>query len=515
MNNQYTFNYNDSTIPFTKFWKKCVGSGHAALGLRADWQEHLAFVRKELGFEYVRFHGLLCDQMKVITRLKDILPLPTGISYQSFYQIDLLFDYILKIGMKPFIELSFMPKALASGKKTIFYYKGNISPPKKYEKWGQLIEDLTRHLVERYGNDEVETWFFEVWNEPNLSLFWSGSKNDYLKLYKYSVEAIKRVNPNLKVGGPSTAKNEWIPDLIDYCKKENLPLDYISTHQYPSDIAIGHSMVSYAVDYVKMFRDVRKKDLHYFFSRFFHKKQIDALNIAGREILKTTTKKSREEAGDLPLYYTEWNSNSTCSLPQNDTPYASAFIIKTIVDLQGLVDMYSFWTFSDVIEELGFLARPFNGSFGMIIIHGIPKPAFWAFKLLSRMGENRYDIPTTCNSETLEMIATKEEDSIKLLLYNQQAGTNPITDEDIKIEINGIGQVKKVLIERIDDNHDNARKIWEDMGSPEYLKNDEVKLLKEKSKVIQEKQKFTNNNENLHIEVSIPKYGVALIEILL
>src|SRR3972149_5806471 len=176
-----------------KYWTKCVGSCHAATALREDWRGQLRTCREVFGFEYVRFHGLLDDDMSVCLRWDD------GSLEYSFFNVDSIFDFLLDIGMKPFIELSFMPSALASGPKTVFHYRGNITPPKSYDEWANLIGALADHLVLRYGADEGRTWFFEVWNEPNLDFFWAGTREEYFRLYQSAALAIKKTDAKLAV----------------------------------------------------------------------------------------------------------------------------------------------------------------------------------------------------------------------------------------------------------------------------------------------------------------------------
>ena len=200
--------------PLNTMFKECIGAGRANEGLRADWQQQLAYVKKECGFKYIRMHGLLTDDMAVYKEDKN------GNPQYNYMYVDVLFDYLQSIGMKPFIELGFMPSALASGDKTIFWWKGNVTPPKDYDKWGALISDLTRHFTERYGANEVKTWYFEIWNEPNLDGFWAGSREEYFKLYAYSVKAIKGINPAYRVGGPATAGAAWESEMIDFCNQK-------------------------------------------------------------------------------------------------------------------------------------------------------------------------------------------------------------------------------------------------------------------------------------------------------
>jgi xylan 1,4-beta-xylosidase len=195
--------HSETTTPLYHFWEHTVGSCHAPLALRADWQAQLRRCHEELGFRYVRFHGLFSDDVGTLIE-------HNGEPLYSFFNADQIFDFLLSIGMKPFVELSFMPEALASGNKTVFHYRANVTPPKDYKRWAELVKKFTRHCVERYGVAEVREWFFEVWNEPNLPAFWKGTQADYYKLYAETATAIKSVDAALKVGGPATEIIAWI-----------------------------------------------------------------------------------------------------------------------------------------------------------------------------------------------------------------------------------------------------------------------------------------------------------------
>ena len=213
--------------PLDTSFKECIGAGRANEGLRADWQDQLREARRECGFKYIRMHGLLTDDMGVYKEDAQGNPI------YNWQYIDRLYDFLLSIDIKPFVELSFMPKDLASGNKTIFWWKGNVTPPKSYDKWADLIRHLVTHFQERYGHDEVKTWYFEVWNEPDLhDGFWTGTREDYFKLYAVTARAIKSVSPDYRVGGPATAMGQWDESFIDFCHSNNVPLDFISSHTY-------------------------------------------------------------------------------------------------------------------------------------------------------------------------------------------------------------------------------------------------------------------------------------------
>ena len=305
----FTCDVSQRPTPFEHVWEHTVGSDHAPMALRADWRAQLRRCHRELGFRYVRFHGFLSDDMGTLIRDND-KPL------YSFFNADQIIDFLLSIGMKPFVELSFMPTALASGAKTVFHYRGNVTPPKDYKQWSTLIHTLVGHWVERYGAREVAAWLFEVWNEPNLGAFWTGTQRDYFKLYRVTADAIKRVDPSLKVGGPATARDEWIEEFLEFCENNNVPVDFVTTHHYPTD-ALGHE------------------------------DDDTETQLANRQrgVLREWAQDTRRRAGKLPVYYTEWNSSSNPRDPRHDEPYAAAFVAKTALEVTDLVKGYSFWTF--------------------------------------------------------------------------------------------------------------------------------------------------------------------------
>ena len=293
------------------FREQVVGSDHAPIALRADWQAQLRRCHDELGFRSVRFHGLLSDDMGTLIE-------NDGTLLYSFHNIDKVFDFVLGIGMRPFVELGFMPRALASGDETVFRYAANVPSPQDYAQWAELIRRLVAHWVARYGYAEVRNWHFEVWNEPNLEAFWSGNQAEYFKLYKCTVAAIKGVDAALKVGGSASAKNAWITDFVEFCADHRIARDFVSTHHYPTD-ALG-----------KESDDTET-----------------ALAESPRSLLREQTRKAKDDAGAKPLFYTERSSSSNPRDPLHDEPYAAAFVVKTMMGAKGLVGGYSFWTFTD------------------------------------------------------------------------------------------------------------------------------------------------------------------------
>jgi xylan 1,4-beta-xylosidase len=470
---EFFCNLTDAATPLTHFWEHTVGSDHAPVALRADWQSQLRRCRDELGFRYVRFHGLLSDDVgTLICHQEKFLC--------SFFNADQIFDFLLSIGMKPFVELSFMPKALASGDKTVFNYRANVTPPRDYKQWATLISKLVSHWVERYGAGEVREWFFEVWNEPNLKEFWAGTREDYFKLYRHTVEAIKEVDAALRVGGPATAANEWVEEFLDFCEKNDLPADFVTTHHYPTD-AFG-----------EVGDDTEAQ-------------------LAGsrRSVLREQAQDVRRRARGKPVYYTEWNTSSNPRDTLHDEPYAAAFIIKTVMEANGLVEGYSFWTFSDIFEENYFPSVPFHGGFGLMNLHGIPKPAYRAFELLHRLGTE--SLLVDGSHETVDAWVVRKGHALTVLLANHALPRHSVKTEQVQVVLRHAPKECYAYVERIDEAHANARALWREMDEPEYLSATEVGQLQEASRVWKEPHPCERVNDSLHLDIILPPHAVAAI----
>jgi len=365
---------NNTKGPLNTMFNECIGAGRANEGLRADWQQQLSETKKDCGFRYIRFHGLLTDDMAVYRIDRNGNP-----EYNYMY-VDALFDYLLSIGIKPFVELGFMPQALASGKQTIFWWRGNVTPPKDYDKWAALVRNITEHFTERYGVDEVKTWYFEVWNEPNLSPgFWTGTQEEYFKLYKYSVTAIKSVNKAYRVGGPATAGAAWVPEMIDFCSKNNLPIDFISTHSY----GVNQGFLD---EYGNTGTVLSKNEMA----------------VSG-DVINSRKQIVNSAFPNLELHYTEWSASYTPSDPIHDSYHEAAYILQKLKQVGNAANSMSYWVFTDIFEESGPRFTPFHGGFGLMNTQGIKKPAYFAFKFLNQLGKiellNADPASWTCKDE--------------------------------------------------------------------------------------------------------------------
>ena len=450
--------FNQVKGPLNTMFNECVGAGRANEGLRADWQQQLAYVKKECGFKYIRMHGLLTDDMGVYREDRK------GNPEYNFQYIDKLYDYILSIGMKPFVELGFMPQSLANGKQTIFWWRGNVTPPKDYNKWGELIRNLTQHFTERYGADEVKTWYFEVWNEPNLRGFWAGTQEEYFKLYRYSVNAIKSVNKEYRVGGPATAGAAWEVDMIDFCQKNNLPLDFISTHSYGVNQG--------------------------YLDEFGHSGTIlneEAMSVSG-DVINSRKEIDDSSMPNLELHYTEWSSSYTPADPIHDSYQEAAYILEKLKQVGDAPNSMSYWVFTDIFEEPGPRFTPFHGGFGLLNYQAINKPAFYSYEFLNKLGDTEL-----INTDSSSWACKDENGNIQVLLWNfTYTLPDSINDQDyyirdlpakskgkVKINISEIPAGKYNLeVYKVGYRVNDPYTTYYDMGKPNQLTKEQVKEIK-------------------------------------
>jgi len=438
--------------------KLSVGAGRANEGLRADWQQQLAEIRKDAGFRYIRMHGLLSDDMGVY-RID-----AQGKEQYNFQYIDALFDYLLSIGIKPFVELGFMPNAMASGTKTIFWWRGNVTPPRDYMQWERLIEALTRHWTDRYGKHEVESWYFEVWNEPNLDGFWAGTQDEYFKLYAHAARAVKRVDPSYRVGGPATAGGDWIPEMIAYADKNKVPLDFLSTHSYGVNQGFldefGTTGTVLNPDQMAITHDVMRN----------------------RKAIAASGKPQRE------LHYTEWSSSYTPADPTHDSYHQAAYILKKLKQNSGAVQSMSYWVFTDIFEEPGPRFEAFHGGFGLMNTQGIKKPAYFAYQFLNQLGDTELK-----NADTASYATVDAKGDAQLLLWdythtlpeginNQQffiKDLPPKAKGKVDVSLRGLKPgAYTMTVSQVGYKQNDAFTAYIGMGSPKQLTRDQVSTLK-------------------------------------
>ncbi len=449
-----------------KYYNKCITFGRAAEGLRADFQKQLKELQSEIGFEYIRFHGLFHDDMAVYDEDEN------GNPVLWFGYIDKLFDFLLSVNIKPFVELGFMPVKIATVPNTVFWWQANGCPPTDYDKWHYLVSETVNHLTDRYGADEVKSWYFEVWNEPNLGSFFRGTQEEYFRLYEVSVDAVKSVCNDYRVGGPSTSGADfreglgYLKAFIDFCENKKLPVDFFSAHPYPTCWALDEEGTEH-MGYISK-----------------------EICIEFLDNIKSIVDNSPYPNAEIHL--TEWNSSPSPRDLIHDTPFMAPFILYNITQNFGKIDSLGFWTFTDIFEENGPGKSPFHGGFGLINADGIKKPAYWAYWLLNKLGDEIVE-------QSDNHIITKSDNDYQVIIWNycyykdnfangdrseltETSRDNVFKNKDITIDLSiALNSRYKQTIYILDEST-SALHNWIKMGAPEYPTVKQINALKIASK---------------------------------
>ena len=460
--------------PFPHFWEQMFGSGRAILSMREDWRDDLRATRQATGFKYVRFHGILDDEVGVYGEDSQ------GNPVYNFSYVDRIYDGLLANGVKPFVELSFMPTQLASEPVThVFTGHPDISPPKDYAKWDALITAFANHLIDRYGIDEVASWYFEVWNEPNLD-FWAGlpHQETYWTLYDHTARALKAVEPRLRVGGPATAQAAWITDFIRHCKEHHVPVDFVSTHVYAND-SPRHVLGT--------------------------TKRVPRDRMVCRTVSKVHDEIAASSMPHLPLVWSEFNASYKNEPDVTDSTYMGPWMADLIRQCDGMVDMMSYWTFSDVFDEQGVVKTPLYGGFGLIAEGGIPKPAFNAFKLLHELGDQRIAVDSD------DVLATRRPDgSLVLAVWNYALpGQQDGAPQTIALELQHT-DATRAFVSRVDATHGDMHAAYAAMGSPRYPTMAQLKQLRDAAALPPPEEIAIDHGM---LSITLPSHGLAVIEV--
>jgi xylan 1,4-beta-xylosidase len=459
--------------PFPHFWETMFGSGRAILSLRDSYRHDLRAVKEITGFTYARFHGIFHDEVGIYDEDSQGHPL------YNFSYLDQIYDGLLANGVRPFVEISFMPNKLAAENILHpFWYKPNVSPPKDWNRWGELVKAFTQHLVDRYGSDEVAQWYFEVWNEPNLD-FWAGKPklDTYWELYDHTALAIKTVSPRLRVGGPATAQAAWVDALIRHCSERHIPLDFVSSHVYANDTA----------------QDV-----------FGSQEDIPRDRMVCRAVNKVHNQIRTSSMPNLPLIWSEFNASYKNEPDVTDAVFMGPWLADTIRQCDGLVDSMSYWTFSDVFEEQGVVKTPFYGGFGLIAADGIPKPAFNAFKLLHSLGEERIELDSDS-----ALLTRKENGTLVLAIWNYAPPEQSGAPRTITLRLKGTN-ARQALISRLDNDHGDFHSAYEKMGRPRYPTQTQIQKLRQAAELPPPQLLQLKNGE---LTLTLPGHGLAVIEL--
>jgi xylan 1,4-beta-xylosidase len=475
-------NLKDSTGPVDRFFDLSVGSDYPGTLIRDDSLAQLKLTVDELGFRFIRFHGIFHDVLGTV-RAED------GKTIYNWSKIDQLYDDLLARHIRPFVELGFTPKVLATSQNSIFYWNGNTSHPKP-EGWHDLVDAFVRHIEQRYGKDEVRAWFFEVWNEPNLSGFWEGAdQKAYFELYDLTAKTIKSIDPALRVGGPSTAGAAWVPEFLVHVKQNEAPVDFVTTHTYGVQGGFldeeGRSDTKLDPSPDAIVGDVRRV-----------REQISASPYPG-----------------LPLYFTEWSTSYTPRDSVHDSYISAPYILTKLKASQGLLQGMSYWTYTDLFEEPGPPTAPFQGGFGLLNPQGIRKPAFFAYKYLHALqGDN---LKTT---DPQAILAT-QDGNVTAVVWDFEQPDQKMSNRSFYkrlVPTHALGPVRFQVIDLVPNadyslevhrtgyHANDAYSAYIEMGSPKELSAAQIAHLNNLTQDHPETDKPVRSSSDGAVEFSIP-----------
>lgn len=479
--------------PVDRFFDLTVGSDFPGTLIRADSQAQLKVAADELGFRYIRFHAIFHDVLGTV-RVKD------GKTIYDWTKIDELYDDLLARKVRPFVELGFTPQALATSGNSIFYWKGNTSHP-DVTGWDALIAAYIHHIEDRYGRNEVRRWFFEVWNEPNLSGFWEGADQQaYFNLYDRTSRTIKAIDPALRVGGPSTAGASWVPEFLAHVKTSGVSVDFVSTHTYGVDGGFldekGKSDTKLSPSPDAIVDDVRRVRAEIEASAFPH----------------------------LPLYFTEWSTSYTPRDAVHDSYIGAAYILSKLKACEGLVQGMSYWTYTDLFEEPGPPPTPFHGGFGLLNREGIRKPTYFAYKYLHALQGN-----TITTQDMQSMVATNGK-SVEAVVWDfeqpqQNVSNRPFYTKvvlahaavpvQLKVEHLVPQREYRLRVYRTGFRSNDAYTAYLEMGSPKELTATQLTQLQKLTRDEPEKNETVRTSTGGGVELTLPMKSndVVLVEL--
>jgi xylan 1,4-beta-xylosidase len=468
--------------PVDRFFDLSVGSDYPGTLIRANSQEQLKMVTDELGFRYIRFHAIFHDVLGTVR-------VENGKTIYNWSGIDQLYDDLRAKHIRPFVELGFTPKALATSTNSIFYWQGNTSHPEP-SGWSDLVAAFIRHIEERYGQEEVRTWYFEVWNEPNLSGFWEGAdQKAYFQLYEQTVKTIKSIDRDLRVGGPATAGAAWIPEFLAYVKQSGAPIDFITTHTYG---VIGGFLDEAGKDDTKL--------------------DPSSTAIVG-DVRRVRAQIAASPFPHLPLYFSEWSTSYTPRDSVHDSYISATYILSKLKACEGLVQGMSYWTYSDLFEEPGPPTDPFQGGFGLVNPEGIRKPAYFAYKYLHALQGN-----TLATDDSQVMLATKDGSFAGVVwdfeqpeqkTSNRSFYTKPVPAHlaaPVQLRITHLAPTAayRLQVHRTGYHANDAYTAYLEMDSPKELTSAQIKRLNDLTKDFPETDKVVRSGHAGTVEVKFP-----------
>ncbi len=489
------------TTPFPHYWEQTFGSGRAVLSLRESYRNDLRAVKQITSFESVRFHGIFMDEVGLydpdrraiaFAQMKNPDAAASDGAVYNFSYIDQIYDGLLANGVRPFVELSFMPKKMASDPEALhaFWYKQNVSPPKDYKLWDAMMTAFAQHLIARYGIEEVAKWNFEVWNEPNID-FWAGNPKQptYFELYDHTARALKAASPRIRVGGPATAQAAWVGVFLEHCKQNNVPVDFASTHVYANDTA----------------PDV------------FHTQEVIPRDkMVCRAVRKVHDEIAASPMPTIPLYFSEYNASYANEPDVTDSVYMGPWLAATISQCDGLVQNMAYWAFSDVFEEQGVVRTPFYGGFGLMAAGSIPKPTFNVFAILHQLGDRRLKVDS---ESALATVSAGGPVVVALWNYAPPDGTGATytpppasrgPEKVMEVTFAGAAKAAAVTVWRVDEKHGNVIAAYDAMGRPATPSREQIRQLQKAGAAAPPEHVRLVDGK---LEVKIPAQGLVVVRL--
>jgi len=483
--------YQTVTQPFRHTWEGLVNIDQFRWFVRKDTQEHLKLAHDELGARHVRAVGMYDDEMRVFAgdprAFRDASRKGPRVNWQV---TDYAIRSLLEVGINPMFTTCFCPGAMASGTKTCFSTRARVSPPTSYEQWADLVRESVRHVMDIFGRDVVRKWYFEVWNEPNLGGFWDADQAEFFKLWRITVGAIKSVDAELRIGGPSTARAEWVADLIEFGRRNDCEPDYLITHIYNND-SESNPLSPF---------DGPQED-----------KVSKSPNFASGVVRGTRTLlDSLGYKGEI--HWNEWGRSWFPCEPQRETANEGAWVVRTMGEVSQLADYFGYWCLSDIYDQVGYGAETFHGNYGMLNLHGLRKPQYQAFRLLGMLGQHR--VQATCSDSTRDSgaIVTRSPGALQAIVYAyDHSGTAAASRHEVTINLPPGADSKRAVLYRVTESENNILTTWREMGSPDYLRGDQLSELHEANLLRPSAGAVKIDGTGAHF--TLPGPGVALLTV--
>lgn len=468
-------------------WRNILAFSRASEGMGEELRNQLRQVQKDIKFKYVRFHGIFSDEMKIYNEDEK------GNVYYDFSYANQLIDFLLEIGLKPFIEFSFMPEQLASKKEYIFAWRANISLPKDMGKWCDLITSFLRHFIDRFGIKEVSSWYFEIWNDPDFFHKLSSIPiSEKMSFFTATYKAVKSVDERLRIGGINTYGSYLAADdckllktYFKHFRKNKIYLDFISFSVFPLEFKGLKSVERFTISNRDNTDFISPQNLipsTTYAKREYTSSLLDKLNAWIRN--------NMSYKGEIIL--NEWNLTPDPRDKINDTSFKSTFFIDNVLNNYHKVDSFTYWTFTDIFNELKYKTTPFHGGIGFLTNNGLKKPIYYAYQFLNRLGKI-----VVYRGEDL-IVTQKEGGSLQVIIYNYcnfRRGYREINyqekhnrysvfnerQKEVNITLSGLSGHFTVNTYKLNKENGSVFDEWKNIGAPMKIGNDILDYLKYKS----------------------------------